>query len=130
MLESPPHYLLSVATLPKLFYSVCTVSISQAAAKALAQLPEGASIDLALVHVSSIYGNAERLEDVVPELRKVVPGLSAVVGCSSAGTIGMQSKGRVVEVSKRIRRKIYVGGREGGREGCLPGVKSRLMFYL
>lgn len=74
----------------------------QAAAKALAQLPEGASIDLALLHVSSIYGNAERLENVVPELRKVLPGLSAVVGCSSAGAIGMQGKGRVVEVSKGI----------------------------
>lgn len=54
--------------------------------------------------MSSIYGNAERLENVVPELRKVVPGLSAVVGCSSAGAIGMQSKGRVVEVSDRTGR--------------------------
>lgn len=71
---------------------------SQAAVKALAQLPEGSSIDLAIIHVSSIYGNAERLENVVPELRKAVPGLSAVVGCTSAGAIGMQTKGRVVEV--------------------------------
>lgn len=100
MLESPPR---CCCLSPLYRNSFAAVSISQAAAKALAQLPEGASIDLALVHVSSIYGNAERLEDVVPELRKVVPGLSAVVGCSSAGAIGMQSKGRVVEVSKRIR---------------------------
>lgn len=63
--------------------------------------------------MSSIYGNAERLEDVVPELRKVVPGLSAVVGCSSAGAIGMQSKRRVVEVSNRIRAQLYSCG------GCL-----------
>lgn len=78
-----------------MYFSIPTL---QAARKALAQLPEGSSIDLALVHVSSIYGNAERLESVVPELRKAVPGLSAVVGCTSAGAIGMQSKGRVVEV--------------------------------
>lgn len=71
----------------------------QAAAKALSQLPDGASADLALLHVSSIYGNAERLEMVVPELRKVVPGLSTVVGCSSAGAIGMRETGRAVEVS-------------------------------
>lgn len=51
-----------------------------------------------MLHVSSIYSNAEKLETVVPELRKVVPGLSAVVGCSSAGAIGTQGKGRVVEV--------------------------------
>lgn len=76
--------------------------IPQAAAKALSQLPDGATIDLALVHVSSIYGNAERLENVVPELRKVVPGLGAVVGSSSAGVIGIQSKGRVVEVRQCV----------------------------
>lgn len=74
----------------------------QVAAKALAQLPEGASIDLALIHVSSIYGNAERLEMVVPELRKAVPGLGAVVGCSSAGAVGMQSTGGVVEVTNDV----------------------------
>lgn len=97
MCTSHPHRLTS----PNLW------SVSQAAAKALAQLPEGASIDLALLHVSSIYGNAERLESVVPELRKVVPGLSAVVGCSSAGAIGMQSKSRVVEVRDRTRRRMF-----------------------
>ena len=56
--------------------------------------------------MSSIYGNAERLENVVPELRKVVPGLTAVVGCSSAGAIGMQNKGRVVEVRDRTGRRM------------------------
>ena len=71
----------------------------QAAAKALLQLPDGARIDLALLHVSSIYGNAERLETVVPELRKVVPALGVVVGCSSAGVIGMRGVGRALEVS-------------------------------
>lgn len=44
---------------------------------------------------------------MVPELRKVVPGLTAVVGCSSAGAMGMQSKGRVVEVRRLIT--LYVG---------------------
>lgn len=57
--------------------------------------------------MSSIYGNAERLENVVPELRKVVPGLTAVVGCSSGGAIGMQSKARVVEVRDRTGRWMY-----------------------
>lgn len=64
----------------------------------MAQLPKDASIDLALVHVSSIYGNAERLEKVVPELRKILPGLGVVIGCSSAGVVGMKSRGRPVEV--------------------------------
>ncbi|CAN0399608.1 unnamed protein product [Ectocarpus sp. 12 AP-2014] len=96
-------------------------AIAEAAAKALAQLPEGASVDLALIHVSSIYGNAERLENVVPELRKVLPGLSAVVGCSSAGAIGMQGKGRVVEIENRSCLGLTLA--------TLPGVKVQ-PFYL
>ncbi|CAN0573397.1 unnamed protein product, partial [Ectocarpus sp. 12 AP-2014] len=81
----------------------------------------GASVDLALIHVSSIYGNAERLENVVPELRKVLPGLSAVVGCSSAGAIGMQGKGRVVEIENRSCLGLTLA--------TLPGVKVQ-PFYL
>ncbi|CAM9123692.1 unnamed protein product [Ectocarpus sp. 4 AP-2014] len=96
-------------------------AIAEAAAKALAQLPEGASIDLALIHVSSIYGNAERLENVVPELKKVLPGLSAVVGCSSAGAVGMQGKGRVVEIENRSCLGLTLA--------TLPGVKVQ-PFYL
>lgn len=81
----------------------------QAAAKALSQLPDGASADLALLHVSSVYGNTDRLEMVVPELKKVVPGLSTVVGCSSAGAIGMRGAGRAVEVGvlQPLRNLFY-----------------------
>lgn len=50
------------------------------------------------MHVSSVYGNAERLEKVVPELRKALPGLGAVIGCSTAGVVGMKGKGHSVEV--------------------------------
>lgn len=73
---------------------------TQAAGNALAQLPEGASIDLALIHVSSVYGNAERLTSVIPTLREALPQLGAVVGCSCAGVLGMKGK-RAVEVRDR-----------------------------
>lgn len=58
-------------------------------------------MDLCLLHVSSIYGNTERLETVVPELRKALPGLGAVIGCSTAGVVGTKSKGRCIEVRFR-----------------------------
>eukprot|EP00752_Nemacystus_decipiens_P001480 g1455.t1 len=115
------------ASLPQVWASSISTNkelvpaLAEAAAKALAQLPEGASIDLALLHVSSIYGNAERLENVVPELRKVVPGLTAVVGCSSAGAIGMQSTARVVEIENRSCLGLTLA--------TLPGVKVQ-PFYL
>eukprot|EP00904_Undaria_pinnatifida_P010455 jgi/Undpi1/653/HiC_scaffold_10.g04117.m1 len=115
------------ADLPQLWASSLSAkkelvpAIEEAATKALAQFPEGASIDLALIHVSSIYGNAEKLETVVPELRKVVPGLDAVVGCSSAGAVGMQSKDRAVEIENRTCFGLTLAS--------LPGVKVK-PFYL
>ncbi|CAM9671001.1 unnamed protein product, partial [Laminaria digitata] len=115
------------ADLPQLWASSLSTkkelvpAIAEAAAKALAQFPEGASIDLALIHVSSIYGNAERLETVVPELRKVVPGLESVVGCSSAGAVGMQGKDRAVEIENRTCFGLTLAS--------LPGVKVK-PFYL
>ncbi|CAM9106885.1 unnamed protein product [Discosporangium mesarthrocarpum] len=64
-------------------------------------MPEGSSVDLALVHISSIYGNSERLEKVVPTLRKSIPGLGAVVGCCAAGVVGMRESGRPIEIENR-----------------------------
>lgn len=79
--------------------------------------------------MSSIYGNAERLENVVPELRKVLPGLSAVVGCSSAGAIGMQGKERVVEVSKglcatSLRKKLRTEEHRWGQSLFIASFES------
>ncbi|CAM9321707.1 unnamed protein product, partial [Ascophyllum nodosum] len=96
-------------------------AIVEAAAKALLQLPDGARIDLALLHVSSIYGNAERLETVVPELRKVVPALGVVVGCSSAGVIGMRGVGRALELENKACLGLTLA--------TLPGVRVQ-PFYL
>ncbi|CAM9539265.1 unnamed protein product, partial [Choristocarpus tenellus] len=97
------------------------LAIEEAATKALAQMPDGLSLDLALVHVSSIYGNAERLQSVVPALRRALPGLGAVVGCSAAGVVGMKGKRKPAEVENQVCFGLSLAS--------LPGVDVQ-PFYL
>ena len=62
----------------------------QAAADALAGLPDGSSLDLAILHVSSMYGGPEVLRCIVPHLLESLPELQAVVGGSASGVIGVR----------------------------------------
>jgi hypothetical protein len=62
----------------------------QAAADALAGLPDGSPLDLAILHVSSMYGGPEVLRCIVPQLLESLPELQAVVGGSASGVIGVR----------------------------------------
>lgn len=70
-------------------------ALADAAARALAGLVPGESVDVALVFVSARYAvskagpsGRESLADVAPRLRAFLPGLKTVFGCTSDGVLG------------------------------------------
>jgi hypothetical protein len=65
--------------------------VAQVCRRGAAGLPAGAAHDLALLHVSSIYGGPEVMRDAVARVRRALPGVRAVVGGGASGIVGMRA---------------------------------------
>lgn len=63
-------------------------AIREAANAALAGLPAGASLDLAIIHISSLYGEAQAMKTVIPSLTAALPALKNVLGATVFGVLG------------------------------------------
>ncbi|KAG5192765.1 hypothetical protein JKP88DRAFT_347307 [Tribonema minus] len=88
-------------------------AIEQVCKRALAGLPPGTTPDLAILHVSSIYGGPEVLQNVLKGVREHAPGVRALVGGGASGVVGMR-KGRPVEVENDYAVQLTLA--------VLPGV--------
>lgn len=80
-------------------------ALAEAASRALANLSPGGPPSLAIVFVSARYcvskvgpSGRDSMDLVVPKLRALVPELSAVVGCTADGVIGLGPTDDVVEL--------------------------------
>ncbi|CAM9359691.1 unnamed protein product, partial [Chrysoparadoxa australica] len=109
-------------------------AIEQAAARCKASVADASSFseDLALVHISSIYMNAGPLSAVVDHVRAALPGVKAVLGCTSTGVVGMKG-GRPVEIENQLGVEITLASLPGVQvhpfhlsEGDVPEVCSVL----
>lgn len=95
------------------------LATEEATRQALASLPIGATIDLGLVFVSSIYDGQYSPTVIVPTIvetcQKETFSLAKLIGCSAGGIIGTKEQlGSMVETNQRGSRTINVAENEGG----------------
>ncbi|EME27713.1 hypothetical protein Gasu2_43350 [Galdieria sulphuraria] len=82
-----------------------TQALADVIARAISKFPNGRTVDLALLFVSSRYtskrlGILSRgdLEAMIPHLRGIIPSLQVIVGCTSSGMVGHDVRGEPEEV--------------------------------
>ncbi|KAL6760952.1 FIST N domain-containing protein [Haematococcus lacustris] len=94
-------------------------AIDEAVKKIQASFGVGAAPDLAIVMVSSVHG--PRFNSIVPLLRKKLPSLTHIFGCSGYGVVGSSSDGlEALEGEPAFNLTL----------GQLPGVDVRVLHTL
>lgn len=104
-------------------------AVDEAARKCLAQLPGGASLDLALFQVSSTHLNAVGAAEVVSMLEESLPGIKVFLGTTSGGAMATEGADqKPLEVEAQLFFSLTVASLPDVEvspfwldERCMPG---------
>ncbi|CEM12188.1 unnamed protein product [Vitrella brassicaformis CCMP3155] len=69
-----------------------TDATADAVEAARSQLPQGVTPDLAIVHACSLYSSKFQWDGLVPQMRRMLPDVKAIIGTTTGGNIGRSAE--------------------------------------